>query len=200
EPSADEAPASERAPASRQAPPGVGRRIAVTLVACALAAVAAAVLTMRLRSPEGGDRPAAGHDAAGSGLDVRVTALTAGGQPAGASAPGASGPASAAVVAASAPVLAEPVPSAAVDPEASARGDRRRAAAPNPGRGGEPGERPARPAEGVSPLRARLESRARSGRASPDELQMLLGMCQREGDARCIVDTSARLRRAEGGR
>jgi pSer/pThr/pTyr-binding forkhead associated (FHA) protein len=203
-PRASETPASSRRPAD-----AFGRgRAAVTFVACVLAASAAAALTVRARSPEGegtlvrSAAPALPSDERPS-PSPSPTAPEGGGPPA-ALAPDASE--------AAAPELrsaAAREPAGATAPPdargAAPAGERRRGRAPAPARAAAgveaeaSADRGARPAEASSPQRARLEARARAGKASADELRMLLGICQREGDTRCILDISTRLRRAERG-
>lgn len=56
---------------------------------------------------------------------------------------------------------------------------------------------PGQPASGAGDRRSRLEARARSGRASADELRELMSLCQAAGNAACIALAAPLLRSAD---
>lgn len=197
---AERVSASEAPVARHSSPPPLGRgRVVLIAAVCLAAAAAAAIVTVKISEPGAGERgPAVASRVESSGLPLEAKAAEPGAPVAGSASAAASAPA--AVSAPPDPGEPQAPPAAVTGPEAVTPPiDRRQAHLSAPARGGEtPADRAQ--AKALNAQRARLESRALRGRASPDELQMLLGMCQREGDTRCIVDTSARLRRIEGGR
>ncbi len=63
-----------------------------------------------------------------------------------------------------------------------------------------PGREPAAGGPGAATVRAALEARAHSGRASPAELRALLGLCARDRDDDCMRRTQEQIARGRGQR